>query len=624
VRRKVDPTITDAPWWARTDAGPAVLSLGSDRSSRYVPVSDGTKIAVDVFLPKGLAPGERVPTLITQTPYLRAVEFRGRLAERVATKLAFLGTSDFAEECVTYGYAFVLMDLRGAGASFGRKTANVMTDAVRDGSDVIDWIVSQPWSNGRVGATGVSAHGLAAQWLVTAKNEALKAIVPRFTAFDIFQSTRPGGGTASRFMIDVGELLRAMDANQLHRMPEQRVARLLMRAMVRGLKPVDDDRDRSQLASAVRDHATNEAFDQDLINVECRDDPLRSSPADTVDSQSPHRLAADMEAAGVPIYAYGGWLDAAFQRELINLHNTVRTPGSKLVLGPWAHGGKFYCSPVVEGRRRTDFPHAAEIVRFFDRYLRAAGDATDDDELPVHYFTMGEERWKSAAAWPPVSTMAPFHLQAGRRLSPIAAEVVEGVDEYTVDFEAGTGVHSRFGKHLSSELFPVRYADRETADQRLLCYDSPPLDRDTEVTGHPLVRLYAASTADDGLFIVYLEDVAPDGTVRNVTDGWLRARHRRLAQGEPLYSQAPPFRTYARADMAPLTGEVEELVFDLFPVSWLFRRGHAIRVAIAGADKDNLVAVAAEQSPRISIHRGAERLSRVELPVVKRTGDAIT
>jgi predicted acyl esterase len=69
---------------------------------------------------------------------------------------------------------------------------------------------------------------------------------------------------------------------------------------------------------------------------------------------------------------------------------------------------------------------------------------------------------------------------------------------------------------------------------------------------------------------------------------------------------------------------VEELVFDLFPVSWLFRRGHAIRVAIAGADKDNLVAVAAEQAPRLSIHRGADRLSRVELPVVNRTGDATT
>jgi putative CocE/NonD family hydrolase len=559
-----------------------------------------------------------VPTLITQTPYLRAVEFRGRWAERVATKLAFLGTSDFAEECVRYGYAFVLMDLRGAGASYGHKTSNLMVDAVRDGSDVLDWVVAQPWSNGRVGATGVSAHGLAAQWLVTAKNDALKAIVPRFTAFDIFSSTRPGGGTASRFMIDVGSLLRAMDSNQLHRMPEQRFARLLMRAMVRGLKPVDGDRDRRQLAEAVRDHAANESFDQDLVTIEHRDDPLPTAPSMTVDTQSPSRFAADMEAAGVPIYAYGGWLDAAFQRELINLHNTVRTPGSQLLIGPWAHGGKFYCSPVVDGRRRTDFPHAAEIVRFCDRFLRPADDSLGAAaEEPVHYFSMGEERWKSAPAWPPPATRTAFFLQAGGRLTASSPEDTEGSDGYTVDYDVGTGVHSRFGKHLSSELFPARYPNRREADERLLCYDSPALEVDTEVTGHPLVTLYVTSTASDGLFIVYLEDVDPDGTVRNVTDGWLRAKFRPLGTGEPPYPQAPPYRTFRRDDTVTLhPGEVAALVFDLFPVSWLFRRGHAVRVAIAGADKDNLVDVARAESPQVSVLRGGAHPSRIELPVV--------
>ena len=121
--------------------------------------------------------------------------------------------------------------------------------------------------------------------------------------------------------------------------------------------------------------------------------------------------------------------------------------------------------------------------------------------------------------------------------------------------------------------------------------------------GHPVVRLFARSSASDGLFIVYLDDVAPDGTVRNVTDRWLRARHRRLAAGQPPYWQAPPFRTYARGDMAPLTGDVEELLSTCSPLR-PFRRRHAIRVAIAGADKDNLVAVAREDAPRIFIHRG--------------------
>src|SRR5580698_7156471 len=99
---------------------------------------------------------------MTQTPYLRAVEFRSEAFRRIASKMAFLGTEEFAERCVGFGYAFVLMDLRGSGASFGQKGDDVFRDAAGDGSDIIDWIVAQPWSNGRVGATGVSGHGLCA------------------------------------------------------------------------------------------------------------------------------------------------------------------------------------------------------------------------------------------------------------------------------------------------------------------------------------------------------------------------------------------------------------------------------------------------------------------------------
>jgi len=603
--------ISDAPWWAPTPPRPQYS--GCRRSSQYVTVSDGTKIAIDLFLPDGLGASDRVPTLITQTPYLRAVEFRNKVVEKLATKLVFLGTSDFAEECVRYGYAFVLMDLRGAGASFGHKGVGLMDDAVHDGSDVIDWIVAQPWSNGRVGATGVSAHGLCAEYLVTAKNDALKAIVPRFTAFDIYRSTHVGGALPIRFMVDIGSLLRAMDANQLHKMPEKRAARLLLRAMVKGLKPVDDDRDRSQLAAAVREHAGNEMFDKDLSSVEYRDDAMPSAHGATIDTQSPFTFAADMEAAGVPIYAYGGWLDASFARELISLHNTVRTPGSQLILGPWAHGGKFYSSPLVDKKRRTDFPHAAEIVRFFDRFLKT--DPAPADDAPVHYFTMGSEQWKACASWPPPAVVTPLFLDAGRALT--TATPAAGSDRYAVDFTAGTGVHSRFGKHLTTELFPVVYPGRAERDGQLLTFDSPPLDDDMEVTGHPVATLHVSSSATDGLFIVYLEDIAPDGTVRTVTDGWLRARYRKLAGAAPPYWHAPPYRTYNRADGAPLVpGEVTELVFDLFPTSWLFRRGHAVRVAIAGADKDNLAPVAQDQAPIMFVHRGPATPSRVELPVV--------
>ncbi len=58
---------------------------------------------------------------------------------------------------------------------------------------------------------------------------------------------------------------------------------------------------------------------------------------------------------------------------------------------------------------------------------------------------------------------------------------------------------------------------------RLLTYTGPALTSDTEITGQPIVKLRVASTHTDGNFIVYLEDVAPDGRVTYLTEGELRA-----------------------------------------------------------------------------------------------------
>lgn len=613
-RRPASSPAKDGPWWS---ANPRIAEReGVQRRSVYVKAADGTKLAVDLFLPGDLRPGEQVPTLMTQTPYFRAVEFRSSLARKIATRLAFTGTEDFAEACVAFGYGFVLMDLRGSGASHGRKSDHTMRDAARDGSDVIDWVVSQPWSNGRVGATGVSGHGLCAMWQTTARNPALRAIAPRFTAFDNFTATHPGGAIATRFMRDIGALVAAMDRNELWKMPDGAIAKLAMRALVKGIKPVDDDHDYSQLRQAVRDHAGNAASVEQMGSVTFRDDVMDGSDGVTIDDASIFSVADEVVASNVPIYACGGWMDGPFARELINLHNTIsrHIPGSRLTIGPWGHGGAFFSSPTAEGPSPTAFDHAAELTRFFDWHLR---DVPTTHEEPIHYFTMGEDRWKSSTVWPVPASTRSVYLDSGSSLADRPGG--PGSDAYRVDFDHGTGVHSRFGKHLTSELFPVTYPDRAEKDKALLVYDSEPVSQDTEVTGHPEAHLFVSSTADDGLFIVYLEDVAPDGVVRTVADGWLKASARRLSDGEAPYWQSGPHRAFARSEHELLPNDrVVELWFELYPTSWLFRRGHRIRVAIAGADKDNLLEVNRDKSPVITVHRGPEHPSRVELPIVTR------
>ncbi len=615
------PPPTDAAWWQGSPTKtPPVLYRDSVRSSRYVAVSDGICLATDLHLPAGLRAGERLPTIVAFSTYLRGMDFRFPGAEAAMAR-ADLTELDWGDAFARYGFAHLLVEIRGAGASFGTKTSIFADQVARDGSDVLDWIIDQPWSNGAVGATGISALGLTSMFLATGKHPALKAIAPRFTVFDVFADVHPGGLLQQRFLTDIGARVRAMDSNRLHEAVENPLARQAMRALVKGVRGVDDDRDGSQLAAAVAEHEDNEGFDLDIAAVRRRDDRLPHAATEaTLDTQSPFRLMADLVASGLPVYALGGWMDGAFQRAMIHLHRNVPNPGSRLTIGPWAHGGRFYSSPLVAGgrRRRAEFSQAGELARFFDLHLRAV-DREVSDEAPVHYFTMGEERWKESPTWPPPGTATrSLHLQADNRLGEHDS-TREGRDRYVVDRTATTGVWSRYGRHLSGGMGPARYPERAKADRKLLCYTSSPLAEDVEVTGHPLVTLSLACDTDDAALFVYLEDVAPDGTVLAITDSCLRLSARRVG-GDPPYEQLGVWRDGTSVDAEPVTpGEAMELALDLLPTSWLFRSGHAVRLAIAGADVDNFVMVPeAGPAPTFEVFRGGPHAARLDLPVMPR------
>ena len=101
------------------------------------------------------------------------------------------------------------------------------------------------------------------------------------------------------------------------------------------------------------------------------------------------------------------------------------------------------------------------------------------------------------------------------------------MDAYTVDFTATTGRHNRWATNGGAG--DVIYGDRAAEDEKLVTYTSAAMVGDVEITGHPIVTLYVSSTEPDGAFIVYLEDVAPDGRVSYITEGQLRALLRRVS-----------------------------------------------------------------------------------------------
>ncbi len=230
---------------------------------------------------------------------------------------------------------------------------------------------------------------------------------------------------------------------------------------------------------------------------------------------------------------------------------------------------------------------------------------------------MGEEQWKTSTRWPPESTPTSMYFQQEGGLSMNAPPAQDKPDRYQVDLTTGTGKHSRWNTLVGISLNNP-YPDRKERDQDLLVYTSEPLSEALEVTGHPVATVYLAATTQDTNLFVYLEDVTPEGDVHYVTEGELRAIHRRWQPSDTIFTSTGPLpvHTFRRADAAPLIpGEVAPLLVELLPTSYQFKKGHRIRIALAGADNDHFQNLDGP-APTWEVWHTPDRPSHIELPVV--------
>ena len=250
-------------------------------------------------------------------------------------------------------------------------------------------------------------------------------------------------------------------------------------------------------------------------------------------------------------------------------------------------------------------------------WRRRTGMAVPDREQPIHYFTMGEETWRGADQWPlSEAETTSLYLAADGALSPEKPNRSDASDTHRPDFRAGTGHRTRY-ERLSTIAVEAYYDDWHGRDERMLTYTSEPLSKDRTLSGHPVVTLHFASSEKDGSFFVYLEDVDPDGRTRYVTEGMLRAMHRKVRETPAGLQWVGPYHSLEEADAALLTpGEPAELAFSLYPTSWRFREGHKIRIAIAACDGDHFSHIPAGRIPELTFHRNAARASRIELPFI--------
>lgn len=355
-------------------------------SSCYVTMRDGVRIAIDLYLPAGLTSAARLPAILHQTRYYRSLQLRWPLRMLLGGKPLQHIAADKRRRrrFVASGYAWVDVDVRGSGASFGARVCEWSSDEIRDGAEIVDWIVRQPWCNGTVAALGNSYDGTSAELLLVNQHPAVRVIAPCFSLFDVYTDIAfPGGIHAAWFTDTWGRYNEALDRNALHE-----VVGWWAKLPVTGMQPVQEDRDRSLRDGAIAAHRGNYDVHQIAGSLTFRDDvsasdPYRGQPdarlepigtpieSGSINLISPHNYWRDVQASGAAIYSYSGWFDGGYAHAAIKRFLTVSTPGSHLILGPWNHTGGWRVDPL-RGLSRPDFDHDGELLRFID-HLRQGG-----------------------------------------------------------------------------------------------------------------------------------------------------------------------------------------------------------------------------------------------------------
>ena len=580
---------------------------GYTLSSNYITMRDGVKIAATICLPKGLSSGDKVPTLLYQTRYWRAMELRIPFRWILDETIAYV---PIPEIFTSRGYAIVYIDVRGTGASYGTRPYPWAEAEIKDGADIMDWIISQPWSDGNVVSNGISYTGTTAEMLMVNNHPALKASMPGHGVWDAYTDVAcPGGVYDHTFMQLWSFFGRNLDNNN----PSMfKVVLPLEWLVVKGVKPVQTDKDLIQLKEAIQQHNSNQYVFDLTQDKHYFDDTLPDGTNIEVSSVFPYK--DKIEQSKVPILYWCSWLDSGYCDALIhrflNLNNSMI-----VIMGDWNHGARFSANQFVI--RSTVIPSPRDRinawVNFFDICTKGEGITGKT----IYYYTMVEEKWKKTKEWPPEGqTMRRWYLSENNSLSTKSPHNDSGTDEYKINYTATSGRLNRWWTLLAQ---PIDYGDRAKVEKRLLTYTSSPLEKDIEITGNPVISLQITSTHEDGAIFVYLDEVDEKGKITYITDGQFRVIHRKLSSEKPPYKMTIPYHSFKKKDAEPLIpGEITEITFGLHVTSVLIKKNHRIRIAIAGHDKDTFARYPAEGRPTITISRNKNFASFIDLPVISK------
>lgn len=546
-----------------------------------VAMRDGTRLATDIYRPKNAS--GKVPAIFVRTPYnFNYWDVRDGAPADMTRIL----------DAVKRGYAYVGQNERGHFFSEGHY--DILGPPRTDGYDAIQWISSQPWSNGKVGLIGCSSTAEWQMGVAATQPSGLATIIPEGFGAGVGrvkpyyeQGNWYRGGAVQMLFIDwlYGE------QNDVRPMFPKNATQA---DLIRESKSFD-------LAQQLPRVDWLDAFkhlpEQDIIKAV--DGPhgiyADSEPVPTggrMIQRTPNDSAwyrgglyHDDMVINVPGLYLMSWYDVSVGPNLALFNHVRQTAASKdqyAMIAPTLHCSYTRATEhtVVgerdEGDARWDYD--ALTYGWFDHFLKGEDNHLLDTLPHVRYYTMGLNKWQSTDVWPPrgAQPMSFFLTSAGKAntmngdgallAKPRGSDKPDGFT-----YDPMNPVPSYGGNVCCEPGLQGGAMDQRKMEVRpdILVYTSPPLKEGMEVSGPVTVTLYVSSDRKDTDFSVKLIDVYPDGRAYNLDETIQRLRYRD-GYDKPLVWMEP--------------GKVYKVTFQPMNTSNYFDAGHRIRLEVTSSN----------------------------------------
>ncbi|WP_243318684.1 CocE/NonD family hydrolase [Geothrix paludis] len=562
--------------WAE---GPAVESAAAVASVRdqyakrevLIPMRDGVKLFTAIYTPR--ATGRTYPILLQRTPY--SVYPYGPDAYP-----SHLGPSaPFQKE----GFIFVYQDVRGQKMSEGdfvnmrpqRAASGAAVDESTDTYDTIDWLVKHVESNnGKVGQWGISYPAFYTAVGMLSGHPALKAVSPQAPIVDWFQGDdfhRNGAlwlPHAFNFMVNFGKPRPK---------PTSEWGTPFRRTTSDGYEWFL----RLGSTGATRQYTKDVAFWNEMLDHPDYDTFWQA-----------RNLRPQIKDVKPAVLTVGGWFDAENLFGTLQVFKTLgrQSPAtdSRLVMGPWFHGGwerskGDHLGPVQFGADTASWFQTEVLFPFFMQHLKGA----KEPALPkATVFETGANRWHRLDAWPPAQARdAKLYLQPNGNLSLTPPSPDGGSDTFLSDPSKPVPFIEKVAIGMPKDYMT---ADQRFAGRRpdVLVFQTGPLAEDLTLAGPLRPELFVATTGTDADWVVKLIDVYPDDfrnpDFKEGGSPWDRTPnpmggYQQLVRGEVMRGK---YRDSLSTPAPFVPGQPTRVAWSMNDVFHTFRQGHRVMIQI--------------------------------------------